>query len=287
MTNALAWMLSLVPMRVARTLARCLASCLVRFNTKTYRTTVQNIKHCLTELSLVQQQRLVKESLYHFCCDIVELGMLWHWSNKRIESKIVGIHGLSHLEKHVASSPVMLLLPHLGCWELTAFFLGPRWPSTILYSARRLAGLDQFIRKKRERWGSEMVNNSVSGIRRLIRSLQRGRVTVILPDQVPTEGRSRVASFFGRDAQTTTLIHGLLQRQDCKVLLLSVLRAENGFELQFDDVSDEVTSTNVDVSLKAMNQAIEQTVRNNPEQYQWAYKRFRRLPGQNIYAESD
>jgi len=267
-----------------RILARLLSKCLIKVNSRTYRTTRSNIRHCFPELNEVEQLALIEESVYHFCCRFTELGICWYWRDNAIQQAIVEVRGMTQLEEHLEKFPVILLVPHLGLWELNSFILGPTIPTTVLYSARRLGPLESKVKETRERFGLTLVNSSISGLRRLLSEVEVGRLALILPDQVPIEGRCMIAPFFGNPALTTTLIYSLLQRKTCKVCSLVVKRVPKGFEVHIDAVSSDIYAPDRETSVQAMNDAVEQLVRRSPEQYQWEYKRFRRIPGQDIYA---
>lgn len=277
-------LLGRVSLGVSRGIAAFIAKCLIWTKAGVFKTTTRNIEHCFREISEDERKQLVKSSLYHFGCDFTELGHLWHRKKQEIEQSIVAVHGFEQVEHDLKKSPVIALVPHLGCWELAGYFLGSRYPTTVLFSARRLGPLTEMVKTSREKFGCKLVDSSVSGLRQLLSDMSAGHITLILPDQVPAQGRSTIAQFFGQQAQTTTLVHGLLERCEAKVYVFSFLRTELGFEIFVDTVPSAIYSQEVKDSAQTMNDAIEQAVLRDPAQYQWEYKRFRRIPDRDIYA---
>ena len=82
-----------------------------------------------------------------------------------------------------------------------------------------------------------------------------------------------------------TLVHQLIQRTECKVVMGSALRVKQGFEITYEEPDKDIYNVDEDVSVAALNQSIETIIDRDRSQYQWGYKRFRKRPtGQaNIY----
>ena len=117
-----------------------------------------------------------------------------------------------------------------------------------------------------------------SGVAKLLRALREGEVVGILPDQVPADGSGEFAPFFGQPAYTMTLAAKLAQRPGVRVFCGYARRLPHaaGFRAEMREL--DLRCENLDAALAAMNHAIEDMVRECPEQYQWEYKRFRRQP---------
>jgi len=130
--------------------------------------------------------------------------------------------------------------------------------------------------KSREQDGSTLVPTTARGVAKLLSALKAGAITGILPDQCPgRDGGGELSEFFGHPAQTVTLIHGLVQRTGCAVLMAYAERVKGGFALSFVEVDEGIYSEDIGQSLLAMNASIEKCVLHIPDQYQWEYKRFK------------
>ncbi len=122
-----------------------------------------------------------------------------------------------------------------------------------------------------------MVPTTARGIVQVFKRLQRGEVVAVLPDQVPESGV--FASFFGQAALTDRLAHRLVQKTDASVVMMGLLRNDDGlFDLHLVPI-DGLNNPNEDEALSDLNLAIQQLVQRAPAQYQWEYKRFKRQPG--------
>jgi len=109
---------------------------------------------------------------------------------------------------------------------------------------------------------------------------------MILPDQVPQQGSGIYTPFFGHSAYTMTLIHNFVHKAKAELLFGSCLRnsAGNGFEINLALPDYNYKTSDVAEFNLGMNQQVEKMIRQNPAQYQWAYKRFKKQPdGVNFY----
>lgn len=257
------------------------------FGTRPAKVTRANLKHCFPALREAEIDRLAKASLCHTGRLLAEAGITFHWSQDRLDSLYKEVEGASLLESSLAiKKGVLLLAPHFGNWEMIALYIG-RYGFTALYDPPRVASLDAQIRETRERTGGSLAPIDGQGLRAVFQALKSGRLTALLPDQVPAPSAGIYAPFFGRPALTMTFAHRLIQSTKPLVLLCSCRRVRDGFKLIFEQVDEAVYSEDQLVSVTAMNRAIETLVRKDPAQYQWEYKRFKRLPAgaTRLYAD--
>jgi KDO2-lipid IV(A) lauroyltransferase len=98
----------------------------------------------------------------------------------------------------------------------------------------------------------------------------------LLPDQVPPEGMGHWAPFFGKPAYTMTLAARLALQTGAEVVLIWGERLPwgRGYRLHASRLGHEL-STELDVAVVQINQAMEQLVRQCPGQYLWGYARYK------------
>ena len=127
-----------------------------------------------------------------------------------------------------------------------------------------------------------MVATDNKGIGELLRTLRKGEIVGILPDQVPTASGGDFAPFFNIPALTMTLLNRLQQKTGAAVLVACAIRGKSesreGFVIKFRAASPDIYAEHMPDALAGLNQTIEQVVLENPEQYGWEYKRFKRQP---------
>ena len=290
MRNAL---LSLVPLLLRllaflslSTLRKCgdfYGKCLYWLNTRAARSTRVNIALCYSGLSADEQIDLVRKSLSETGRTVFESAALWNWKLSKLENLIVEFEGREMLQELLKHSSVVGLTPHWGNWEFLSVVLGKYYSAISLYDARRLGKHAERVKRARERFGLKMVSVSREGLREMLEATTKGELIFLLPDQVPTRGRNVVSSFMGQPARTTTLVQTLASRNELPVVSLTSERVQGGFHVRAERVADQVKDEDLHTAALALNRYIEETIKRNTAQYQWEYKRFRRIPGKDVY----
>lgn len=272
---------ALLPMPLARALGTGIGFLMWWSRGRDARNSLINVQACFPELSGSEQLRLARRSVIETAQTGVEIAAIWLKPPQYTRKKVISMQGVEVLEEALAGQEgTLILVPHLGNWEVASPCLSAFKPFTALYQPPKLMELDHLSRQGRENAGVKMQPTNVSGVKQVLKVLKEGGMSVILPDQVPPEGSGAVADFFGHPAYTMTLIHNLLRRTGCRVLLAWFTREKGGYRAHFSPLPEAVGAEDQQQSLRAMNEAIEAAVRSRPEQYQWEYKRFQKVPGQ-------
>jgi KDO2-lipid IV(A) lauroyltransferase len=272
--------LAILPQRVVVAFSRASAWLMWQSNARIRKVTEGNIAICFPDLPDDERTQLVRNSLYELNMCIFELGRSWMWKPERLEAKITRVVGMDIWRAAIAAGKgTVMLVPHLGNWELTSIYLGKDHPLTILYREPKRTGLGDIVRHARERRGAKLVSGGSSGVRSLLKALKTGGVVTILPDQVPPISSGEFAPFFGESTLTMTLVTNLIQRTGANAVCCYCKRLPYGeYELVFREVDQDLYSADCDTALAGLNKSVERCVRDCPEQYQWQYKRFKFLP---------
>jgi KDO2-lipid IV(A) lauroyltransferase len=206
-----------------------------------------------------------------------EVAYLWMRPAEKVLSLVRQVSGGELLRRD--GRGVIVLSPHLGAWELAGLYLSTQGPTTTLYKPQ--PELDWLIREARGRGGAELVPTDPRGIRRLMQALRRGEYVGILPDQEPKANRGSVfAPFFGVPAFTMLLIARLARKTGARVIFMFAERLPRGkgFHLHCLPAPEGIDSEDDQEGATALNRGVEACVNTCPEQYVWAYKRFRKRP---------
>jgi KDO2-lipid IV(A) lauroyltransferase len=209
----------------------------------------------------------------------------WVWARAQGQSVLPRVQwtGLSYFESAMqAGRGVILLSPHLGCWEMggqaLAEKLGPQHGDLLaLYRPPRKVWLQEVVGLSRQRTYFQTASASLRGVRALVKHLRAGGFTAILPDQVPPEGQGLWAPFFGRPVYTMNLLPKLAQQTGAVVLLAWCERHAAG-HFTFHVLPPCLQALNQpqttpEQAALLMNQAIERMVLSRPDQYLWGYAR--------------
>jgi len=116
------------------------------------------------------------------------------------------------MEAHQRGRSIILLTPHVGCFEVAAIYAAFLLPMTVLYRTPHIPWVNRLVIGGRARSPMKLAPATVQGVRMLFRALKQGEAIGILPDQVPGYGEGVWVEFFGRPAldkvdQAGTLPH--------------------------------------------------------------------------------
>lgn len=263
-----------------RRLGSFIGRCSYRLGGRVVNNSRDNLTRCFPDLSRTQRERLLRDSLRHTAMTALEAFVIWRQPFEKIKSCKLETDGFELVEKQQKSGRGLLLLaPHLGNWEV----MGPIMPRrveaiTYMFQPSGMAAIDDLMIQGRSKDGVKLAPTNRKGVSQLLKALRAGEVVSILPDQVPDKGAGQVAPFFGHPAYTMTLVHKLIQRTQCDVLMIFAKRSPEGFVLTVRTPDPGISDANAAVSLAALNNSVEACVREAPEQYQWEYKRFKKVP---------
>src|SRR6266404_8350547 len=175
-----------------------------------------------------------------------------------------------------AGRPVVLILSHLGNWELLAQIL-PRLigyvRNSTIYQKLRNRFIDEHVRRLRGRAGVEMFDRK-DGFQDAIELLRGGGAIGILSDQHAGD-QGLWVPFFGRLASTTPLPALLAKRTDAALIAMACytngpahwrIVAEPALDPRYDSVEA--------LTAKA-NELIAGQIRRAPEDWFWVHNRWK------------
>lgn len=269
-----------LPLSWLRAWGRALGGLASRIPNQQRAITELNLKLCFPELEDPERQRLARASLQQTAITALELGPLWRLPPARLAELEAETEGGELLEDALAAGKgVVLLSPHLGNWEMLNHFLMRRAQLVTLYRPPRIAEVDRIVRQARGRTGCISAPPTHGGVRRVLEALRGGELLLILPDQEPLKSHGVFAPFFGLPALTMTLVSRILRRTGARpVFVFAERQADGRFRVVFQAPPEGLDGDDEVAAATRLNQGVEACVRRCPEQYLWAYKRFKTTP---------
>ena len=272
-------LVALLPLALARAVARGLAKLLVLFNNDISRITSLNLAMTQPQLDAAELKSLSRKSMASTMVNAFEMPIIWQKNDDWLERKILAVENDQLMRAALAEAKgVIVICPHIGNWEVFGRHLPSYGPTTNLYQPPKLVAVENIVRRGRERSGASLVPTNQRGMAALLKALKRGEITGILPDQVPQPNSGEFTDFFGKPAYTMTLVHKLVKKTRCKVILGYALRVKGGFKIVYQVAPEEIYSEDQLSSVKALSQMVEMAIEDDMAQYQWAYKRFKAQP---------
>lgn len=273
-----------LPLGFAQRLGRLLGWFIYHLPNRERQVAAINIKLCFPELSTVEQQQLLRQSLAENAMTLIEMPGAWIGDHRQWVAKVQAGLGADLLQQaQERGKGVIAVGPHLGNWEVGLHHLTTRAPVTALYRPPRQAVLDSLIKRGRSDSGAQLVPATPQGVKALFAALRRGEMMAVLADQEPkAAGRQGgvFAPFFGRPAMTMVLVNRLAHKTGATVLFWYMERLPHagGFRMHWFDAPMTIADADPAVAATALNQGLEQCIRHAPSQYLWSYKRFYQQP---------
>jgi KDO2-lipid IV(A) lauroyltransferase len=211
---------------------------------------------------------------------VLEVVPVWSRPLDEVVGWIREVHGWEHVERaHARGKGLMILIPHLGCWELGGLYYAARLPVTALYRPPRQPWAHVLMKSGRERGHSKTVAPDRAGVKALLAALKHNEAAFILPDQVANKGEGAWLSFLGRPAYMPTLAYRLLKTTDAAAVLFFCERLgwTRGYRLWIEPLDDLPEAP--EAAAAEVNVRIEDLVRQHPDQYLWSYPIHRKPRG--------
>ena len=208
---------------------------------------------------------------------------LWVWKNPKKSLDLVEVLHFDIVESALSEGHGLLMLtPHLGCFEVMPRIMAQHYPATILYRPARQKWLNEIVEEGRNYPNLHFVPTNLNGVRQMTRALTRGEAIGILPDQVPSGGEGIWSPFFGRPAYTTILPARLANRHQTPVVMFTAVRKKWGAGWLMQAKRIEPFSKEPQIAAQELNLAIENAILCAPEQFLWAYNRYKHPTGADL-----
>ncbi len=224
----------------------------------------------------IDDPRILRAAIGEAGKSVAELPAIWLRPRAEVAGWIREVLGREIYDEAAARGKgVVFLTPHLGCFDATAqFFSHVIGPITVLYRPARQPWLRPLMEAGRNRPNMRAATTDVKGVRMLLKALRAGEAIGMLPDQVPSRGEGEWAEFFGRPAYTMTLATRLAESTGAAIVLAYGERLPRGagYRMHVARLPDALPGES---PARRINRAMEGLIRECPEQYLWAYNRYK------------
>ena len=229
-----------------------------------------------------QRDQLIRDVYRHFCTMLVEIIHMprrlnvTNWKN-HLELP----DGPRMVECLLSGRPLLVVTGHFGNWEMAGYCLGLLGFTTHAI-ARPLDNpyLDSFLRRFRESTGQKLLakHGDFAKIQGL---LDQGGVLATLGDQ-DAGARGLFVDFFGKPASTHKAVALLALEHKVPMLVTGTARIGGVYRVIATDIIFPEEHDGRPNAVKEITQryttALENLVRQHPEQYFWLHRRWKHQP---------
>ena len=226
-------------------------------------------------------RRLLRQTIGESGKAIVELLPVWLRPYDKVVKLVRGTSGWAHIDDaRAAGKGIILIGPHVGCFEIINLYYASLHPFTAMYKPPRKPVLAALMLAGRQRGQATLVPTDLSGVRAQLAALKRREAIGILPDQVATGGDGVWAPFFGRPAYTPTLVASLQRKTSAAAFFVAAERLSwgRGYHIHVYPLEAPLPEDKT-AAAALINRGVEDIVRRFPAQYLWSYNRHKRPGG--------
>lgn len=237
-----------------------------------------NLGLCFPELDAQQRRQIARSNFRHTAGALLETPYSW-WGSREALQRLTHIEGMENMEQALARGRgVIMLGGHFTSMLICGRLLAMQLPFHILVKPAKNPLYESLIRSYRERDYAGVINTD--DLRGMVRALRRGEIVWYSPDQDLGADISVFAPFMGVPTATITATARLAKMSGAPIVPINFERLADGqgYRLRLRPALDEFPSGDDVADATRINRFIEQHVREVPDQYLWAHRRFKTRP---------
>ena len=274
------WLVVQLPYALLLKLGRALGALMLLVAKSRRQIAARNLELCFPELSAAERTRLLRENFASSGIAFFEMAMSWWWPRARL-ARLAHIEGLEHLQAAQREGQgVILMSLHFTTLEIGAALLGQRHTIDGMYREHNNPLFDYIQRHGRERHNRDASAIEREDVRAMLKVLRAGRAIWYAPDQDYGRKQSIFVPLFGVPAATVTATSKFARLGKARVVPFTQQRLADGsgYRLTIHPPLADFPGDSEEADCLRINQWIEQAVRQCPEQYLWAHRRFKTRP---------
>ncbi len=238
-----------------------------------------NIELCFPEKTVAERKKLSRDAFISTIMAVFELSISW-WGTKNKLSQLHQVEGMQHLQQALKKGKgVILLSSHFTTMEIAGACLCQHLDNLVLtYKRSKNELLEYFIQTQRLEKSAGLIKHK--NLREILRSIKQGNVVWFAPDQDFGEKDSIFAPFMGVMTSTLLSTQRIAKLTGAPVVPFYAARNadDTGYTIRLSPELENFPGNDPLQDATTINQAIENQIKQSPEQYLWAHRRFKTRP---------
>ena len=270
------YFLSPFSLRLGYVICDSIALTLLALNTEIVKISRININIAYSLNNKEYRESLVKRSVKQSIRSYYETLFCFSRSQKKLNQSIFKVENRYLYSQTNRDSGLILLSAHNRSVDLLLNQLTIQDDVTAIFKPIKIKLLNEFVKKNRQKSGSNVFETNFTGVKELFSALKRGEAVAMAADQVPAKNMGVYENFFGRKVYTTNLIPSLHSKTKAPIVSVAI-HSDNLTKRLYIRYGSKITfKGKSQYDAKAMNKEIEKIININPEDYNWEYKRFKK-----------
>lgn len=242
----------------------------------------RNLAFCFPHYTSGQIEEILCKNRESVGMAIIETGMAWFWSDKRI-LKWSKVEGLEHLKNQPEGTGVLFVGVHFLTLELGARIVGLHHQGIGVYRPNDNPLLDWIQFRGRVRSNKAMLDRK--DLRGMIKALKAGETIWYAPDHDYGRKNSVFVPFFAVEETCTTAGTRMLLRSAPNTAVVPFTPMRNadysGYTVKISPAVDfSQYETDIETATQ-MNKVVEAEIMQAPSQYMWLHRRFKTRPSES------
>ena len=239
-----------------------------------------NLELCFSNLSKIEQQELLRDNFVYLGRSLIETGIAWFWSDRKIQSQInYEIIGLDLLHTNDSNKGNLIIFKHSQHLELDARLLAMNAPMYGVSRSHNSASMNKIQNKGR--LSSLKDTADKNNPRKFMKWLKSGKNVLYAIDQDYGWDHSVRLNFFQQEAATITTTKKIIDVTNSNLLFINSYYENNKLILKIELIDHlELDSTAL---AQKINDIMEEKILLHPAEYLWMHRRFKSTRGKNFY----
>lgn len=279
----LGFIISILPNRLRHAIGRNIGNLIYKNNSNRHHTIKTNLQTCFPEHSDSQLEDMTRKYLHWYGCALVDYNLFFFASKRRL-ARLLEIEGKEYIDDALNNGQnIIIMLAHSVMLEFAPAALGLHYNCYGSYKALKNPVIDWMIARSRCRHVKFVISRE-EGMRKLVKSLVPNQLLIFLPDEDLGEKHSVFAPFFGTDKATLTTPARLAKMGKAVCLPTFCWYDEQSGKYKIQ-ISPPLGNDNTPypgndavVNATSLNLALEDLIKQHPEQYMWTMKLFKTRP---------
>tara|TARA_B100000965_G_scaffold80915_1_gene64593 strand:- start:1438 stop:2295 length:858 start_codon:yes stop_codon:yes gene_type:complete len=268
--------LSPFSLRVGYIFCDFIASIIFVLDTQIVKISRININIAYSSKDKKDRESLVKRSVKQSIRSYYETLFCLSRNQKKLNQSIFKVENRYLYTQTNRESGLILLSAHNRSVDLLLNHITNQEDVTAIFKPIKIKAFNEFVRKNRQKSGSNVFETNFTGVKELFSALKRGEAIAMAADQVPANNMGVYEDFFGRKVYTTNLIPSLHSKTKAPIVSVAIHSDNFTNKLYIRYSSKNTYKEEQQYNAKTMNKEIEKIININPEDYNWEYKRFKK-----------
>ena len=272
---ALLYFVSLMPFRLQIAIGRAIGKFLYILGPKRREIARVNLGMCFPEKDHDEIEKILKENLINTGIGIIEMGIAWWSSDRKIDDLTIHYKNKEILE---SDEGILVLAKHTTHVEIDVRLMSRGLKMGGMYRPQKNKIINHIMINSRNKYIEGAFHHKQAS--QTLDYVRIGKKMIYAADQDFGSKYSIFVPFFTEKASTITIPHGISQ-EGFKVVLIKINRKKNGYEVEAKEIEPKEDQLEF---LTNMNKTYTDSIIESPEQFLWVHRRFKTRPdGSDVY----